>query len=160
MVVSGQGLSLIALLARFWYLPVIAILVAFTGLQQMRIEHAQAKLSDYKLVQAQAAEKAAKDAREREQAMQDEATQITEAKDEQIRIIGDQLDTALASLRNRPERPAGHVPKASGSCKGATGANLSRPDAEFLTRESARADRLRSALDACYRQYDSLTPKG
>lgn len=57
---------------------------------------------------------------------------------------------ALASLRNRAERPA--VP-ASGAgaeaCQGATGAQLSRRDAEVLVGIASRADELRAALERC-----------
>lgn len=148
---------MIALAIRFWYVIVIAALVAALGAQQLRIGHAQNQLSTLRMEYANAAQKAEKEARAKEQELQASANQIAEAKDEQIRIIGDQLDTALASLRSRPERTASKLPKAASTCKGATGADLSRPDAEFLTRESARADRLRSALDACYKQYEALS---
>lgn len=64
------------------------------------------------------------------------------------------LDTALNGLRDRPER---HLPNDPGAvCKGASGAELSRPDAVFLTRLAARGDRLQVALEACYAYADSL----
>jgi hypothetical protein len=146
----------IALLIRFWWAPVTLALVLAVGAQQLRVSHAQNQFAEYKTEQAELTRQAEADAREREISLQEKADQTEEAKNEQIRIIGDQLDTALASLSKRPNRPAGNVPKNSGACKGATGADLSRPDAEFLTRESARADRLRSALDACYQAYEAL----
>lgn len=70
--------------------------------------------------------------------------------------IAAKLDTAVASLRDRPERAArpGTPTAAASNCKGSTGAELSRPDAEFLTREAARADGVRADLAACYAQYD------
>lgn len=67
-----------------------------------------------------------------------------------IRDIDRRHHADLAGLRNRAERAA--VP-ASGAgaeaCKGATGAELSRPDAEFLAGLAARADELRAALERC-----------
>lgn len=71
------------------------------------------------------------------------------------------VNTKLAStiewLRNRPDRPApGAVPSTTSSGQpGATGAELYRPDAEFLAREASRADRLRAALQQCYADVDA-----
>jgi hypothetical protein len=67
-----------------------------------------------------------------------------------IRAVGVQRDAALASLRDRAERSA--LPASGGAaqaCAGATGASLSRPDAEFLVGLAARADDLRAALERC-----------
>jgi hypothetical protein len=77
-------------------------------------------------------------------------------KENEKNIIAGKLDAAVASLRNRPERAARpSTPTTSApDCKGSTGAELSRPDAEFLTREAARADGVRADLAACYAQYD------
>ena len=67
------------------------------------------------------------------------------------------LDTALNGLRDRADR---HLPGDTGpACKGATGAELSRPDAVFLARESARADDCRASLTACYSFIDQLRGK-
>ena len=67
----------------------------------------------------------------------------------------------LDSLRDRPERPAADkggdgMPEVAGSGAvgaGCTGAELHRQDAEFLVRESARADRLQAALRSCRDAY-------
>lgn len=93
-----------------------------------------------------------------EQRRQSMAGEITKAKDEKIRNINDRLLAALGELRNRPERRS---PAAvdTADCKGATGAELSRPDSEFLERLAARADTIRAGLEACYAQYESLTTK-
>lgn len=77
----------------------------------------------------------------------------------QARIAGIRrnLDLALDSLRQRPER-AGNLPDhPRPDCAGATGAELSGPDARFLASEAARADEFRAGLDACYRYADTLT---
>jgi hypothetical protein len=64
-----------------------------------------------------------------------------------------------ASLRNRPDRPgitqANQPAGTPEVAKGCTGAELYRPDGEFLGREAARADRLAIELSACYSQYDN-----
>lgn len=86
------------------------------------------------------------------------AAAITKAKDDQVRSINSRLLVALDELRNRPERRSTTANNPT-DCKGATGAELSRPDSEFLERLAARADTIRAGLEACERSYDSLTPK-
>lgn len=67
--------------------------------------------------------------------------------------IGNRLQSALVSLRDR----SGRMPEKSRiNISGTTGAELSREDAEFLTREAARADGLQAALKACYQYADEL----
>jgi hypothetical protein len=65
-------------------------------------------------------------------------------------------ESALGRLSDRPDRPtegAAELPEDSNAgavpADGCTGAELFRPDAEFLIREARRADQLRAALKAC-----------
>ena len=83
---------------------------------------------------------------------QQAADQIRKDKDAQIANINSQLADALIELRKRPSRT-----QAANNGQGGTGLSLSAEDSGFLERESARADVLRSALSACYAQYDSLS---
>lgn len=69
--------------------------------------------------------------------------------------IAQRLRNDLISLRNRPERTTGLPTAARSSCQSATGAELSRPDAEFLSWEAARADEIRAGLIACYQVIDA-----
>lgn len=71
-----------------------------------------------------------------------------------VRDINSKLLAALDELRQRPTRSS--VPSSSSDFKGAKGTDLFREDAEFLTREAARADRLAAALEACYASYDAV----
>jgi len=80
------------------------------------------------------------------------ADRIRIQKDAQIRDINSKLVDAVSELRKRPSRA-----QASSNGQGGTGLSLSAEDSLFLTREAARADILRSALGACYNQYDSLS---
>jgi hypothetical protein len=80
------------------------------------------------------------------------ADQIRKEKDAQIASINNQLADALVGLRSRPSRT-----QATSNGQGGTGLSLSAEDATFLDREAARADMLRTALFACYSQYDSLS---
>lgn len=97
-------------------------------------------------------------AREREQVMVSSADKIRKEKDAKIASLNTRLGTAISSLSERPQRPPSTPQGAPASCigAGATGAQLSREDAEFLVREAARADSLRLALGQCYQQYDAI----
>ena len=94
-----------------------------------------------------------KNAREKEHQMQDATEQIRKDKDAQINAINNQLANALIELRSRPSRTS----QISSNGQNGTGSTLFAEDAEFLTREAARADQIRTALDACYKQYDEVT---
>jgi hypothetical protein len=87
-----------------------------------------------------------------------------ELKNEESRLTAER-DAALASLRERPDRPAGgaggdgRLPGEAGAGAVAgqgTGAGLYRSDAEFLVREAARAELIRSHLLACYAAVDGF----
>lgn len=60
----------------------------------------------------------------------------------------------LDSLRNRPPRRIEVV--RDGACSGSTGAELSRPDAEFLAGEAARAERVLEGLRTLTGKYNQL----
>ena len=77
--------------------------------------------------------------------------QIRKEKDVQIAAINNSLADALIKLRERPSRT-----QATSNGQGGTGLSLSAEDSSFLVREAARADILRTALGACYKQYDTL----
>ena len=96
--------------------------------------------------------KAEKVIRDKEHQYQADADQIRKDKDAQIKVINNQLVDAVSELRKRPSRTA----EASNG-KSCNGASLFAEDAEFLVREAARADEVRVALDACYKQYDSVS---
>jgi hypothetical protein len=83
----------------------------------------------------------------------------------QINALNSSLASAIAGLRERPARPNGSdLPQHPSSGEGCTGAGLYRPDAEFLTREAARAKQLQIRLDQCYGAIDAareaISPKG
>jgi len=80
--------------------------------------------------------------------------EIRKAKDEKINNINTQLVDAIGELRKRTSRTA---EASNGStASGCNGSKLYAEDAEFLIRESARADKIRVALGACYEQYESI----
>ena len=120
----------------------VAILLCGAGYLGYSLE--AARFDRYKADQIAQTQKAQK-------AYQAAADQIRKEKDAQIASINNNLADALVQLRSRPSRAA----EASDG-QGGTGLSLSAEDATFLDREAARADILRSALSACYQQYDSL----
>lgn len=102
---------------------------------------AQEKIAQEKIIQ------------QKEKENQDAADKIRKDKDAQINAINDQLANALVQLRSRPSRSQ----YSTNIGQDGTGRSLSAEDAEFLIREATRADKIRTALDACYKQYDSIT---
>jgi hypothetical protein len=94
-------------------------------------------------------EKAIQDIQVKNQAISD---QIRKDKNVQINAINDQLANALVQLRSRPSRSQ----YSANNGQDGTGRSLSAEDAEFLIREATRADQIRTALDACYKQYDAI----
>jgi hypothetical protein len=95
--------------------------------------------------------KAEKTIRDKEHQYQSNADQIRKDKDAQIKAINTQLVDAVSELRKRPSRTA-ETPNG----KGCNGTSLYAEDSEFLVREAARADEIRVALQACYKQYEAI----
>lgn len=110
---------------------------------QAKIEEARAEASEV--------------ARKQEHAKQGKINEALRKENERMARINAGLAADIDELRNRPPR---RVPETTGtSCAGATGAELSGPDARFLVGEAARADRLRAALAACYEYADTVTAR-
>jgi hypothetical protein len=127
--------------------------------------HVQQQWDKERTQQAEAHAMAMEAARQKEQELQTTADQLRKDKDREIRDLNARAVALTASLRQRPERPtpeARPVPGATSTgpaVTSCTGAELSRPDAEFLAREAARADELRAALRQCLTQYETLRQK-
>ena len=88
------------------------------------------------------------------QKQQEKVDEITKDFTNKLAGVNGKLGDALRRLRDRPERSTEKY--ASTNCKGASGAELSRPDAEFLIGEASRADQQREALIACYHYADAI----
>ena len=126
------------------YLMIGLAVIAMAGVGYGRYEHNV--FEEYKAEEI-------KNAREKEHQMQDATDLIRKDKDAQINAINNQLANALIELRSRPSR----TNQSSNNGQNGTGATLFAEDAEFLIREATRADQIRTALDACYKQYDEVT---
>lgn len=76
-----------------------------------------------------------------------------ERKDEKINRISVERDAALERLRNRPSRPNNDSPTEDRrSCRGT---ELYREDAEFLTREAARAEMILTERNFYWERYEN-----
>lgn len=113
-----------------------------------------ANIASLKASQAEEVSRYYQAARKAEKGLIEATEAIRRKKDNEIKIISSKLQSTLSELRQRQDRLSSA--DTARDCKGTTGAELSRQDAEFLTREAARADQLRSALELCYRQYDTV----
>lgn len=95
-------------------------------------------------------------ARKEEQVKQGKINELSQKTYNELASVNSQLNDDIERLHKRTDKR--HLPNSSKTeCKGATGADLSRTDAKFLTREAARADRLRIALKTCYEYADTVS---
>lgn len=141
--------------APYRWLAFALVALALVGFGWVKgAQHGERKLDAYKLETEKATViQAQKVAQVRSDLLSD-AIVLEGVKDEQIKIIDGKLAAARADgMRLRAERRE-PSPAITSACKGATGSELSRPDAGFLSEQAARADRLRAALAQCYDQYD------
>lgn len=97
---------------------------------------------------------AVEQARKREQELTEAARRKEVAKNEELDRIRRDRDDLRERLRNRPDR----MPEAAAAtCQGATGAELSGPDAGFLAGYAAEAARVAAELAECQGWVDEVT---
>lgn len=92
--------------------------------------------------------------RAREKAHSEAMQAITQRSASEKNRIAADLRSQLDSLRNRPDRSPDTVPGGSADKLGCTGADLARPDAEFLARYDSAVARIELALGECRAHYD------
>lgn len=100
------------------------------------------------------------EARTKEQDWAARVGQVEQEKTNEIDRINNRHAAMVDGLRQRANRraaPGGGVSEATATCAGATGAELSRPDATVLVGIAQRADEQRAALAACYSAYDAVS---
>jgi len=130
---------------------------AYTWIWDRGADYTQRKWDAVERERADASAKAASDALRITKDLQVSADKDKETKDAQIKTLNASLSTAIAGLSNRTPRPdASGVSSHTPAGAGCTGAELYKPDAEFLTREAARADTLQVELNACYVRYRAV----
>jgi hypothetical protein len=128
------------------YGAIAAVVISFSSGATIGYKWEKSNFDNYKLEQE-------RNTRIKEQEHQAVTDEIRKTKDAKIADINNKLVDAISELRKRTSRPA-EVPNNGQSC---SGRNLYSEDAIFLTREAARADIIRTALEACYNQYDKIT---
>ena len=126
------------------YVKIIAAAVILSAAWYSGYNFESTRFEAYRLEQTRLVQEA-------EQKHQALADQIRTEKDAQIQTINTQLLAAVSELRERPSRAQD---AANGQDR--TGLSLSAEDATFLEWEAARADKLRTNLEACYSQYDAV----
>lgn len=144
---------------RIWAAVAVAVALAASHWKTYKIgqNDVRAEWTAEKLEQAEQSAKLQVDAAKATADLQTNADNNRRSKNAQIARLNADLAAAIAGLSERPARPgAGDLPApaAPGAATGCTGAQLYRPDAEFLARESARADRLLAELGQCQAVYD------
>lgn len=90
--------------------------------------------------------------REKEKRLVEASVALIKEKNNEIKRINNRLNSVLNELRDRPSR----LPDSSRTCVGATGAELSKEDGEFLARIAAEADQAVAELNQCIKQYRSV----
>ena len=114
-------------------------------------EHVQAEWDSEKAVTVTAQH-------DKEAALQANMDKLREDKNRETAKLRNTVAALTDSLRNRPERPAsGAAASAGDGAQGCTGAELYRPDSQFLVGESARADQIRLALMQCQSAYQAAS---
>jgi len=133
---------------------VVAVVLAFVMGWVVNGWRLNTKIEKLIATYTQASLKAETKARNAEQSINtavQNARSESDAKNKQVRA---NLEHTISQLRNRPERP--QVPQAAGvAVANCTGTELFRQDAEFLSREAARADELETALRQCEATYNA-----
>lgn len=114
-----------------------------------------ASISDYKASIAASEARTIQEYRRKEQSLQEASNRLRKAKDNEIKSVTSRLNATIDELRQRQDRQERTVSNPAGTCSGATGAELSKQDAEFLARLAAEADKIVVELNQCIQQYRS-----
>jgi len=128
------------------YGAIAAVVIAFGSGFGAGYKWEKSNFDNYKLEQE-------RNTRIKEQEHQVATDEIRKAKDAKIADINNKLLDAISELHKRTSRPA----EVSDNGQSCSGRSLYSEDAIFLIREAARADVLRTALEACYNQYEQVT---
>ena len=95
------------------------------------------------------------EARSRDKSLLEASESMRRTRDAQIKDLNRRLRSLDAELQQRKKRDSSESTDTA-ACSGATGAELSREDAEFLAREATRADTVVENLNYCIAQYNSI----
>lgn len=153
---------MLGLLVNRWVIGGVVVLAVMVGAYLKGMGHGkdiiQKRWDAEKVVQERLVQEHNNRLRETERSMQKKADDIAKEKQNELEKLKRSHASIVAGLRQRPSRDTSHrVPDYPGNAESpaaCTGAQLSREDSEFLVGEAARADQIRTELEACYVQYD------
>ena len=150
---------------RVWLeIAVTAIIVAlcwwgYHTIYERGANSVQVKWDKEKMEVAQQSAKVTADALLTTKSLQLTIDKLGSQTNDQISALNSNLNSAIAGLRNRPDRPSQSNlsnntadAKAGGGC---TGSGLYRRDGEFLERLASDTAKLQLSLKACYAKYDA-----
>lgn len=122
-----------------------------------RLDQSKLEMAETRERYAEAARVAEAAIRNAERTHTEEISAIQQKADHEKSVLVADVARLTDSLRNRPERPSAGspVPTSPADKVGCTGADIYRSDAEFLVRETARAESIRLQLASCQAAYDS-----
>lgn len=115
----------------------------------------RATLADERAANIEAQRLALVALRAREKTHSEAVQAITQRSAREKNRIAADLRSQLDSLRNRPDRSPDTVPSGASGQVGCTGADLARPDAEFLVRYDSLVAELENAVRECRARYDT-----
>lgn len=95
------------------------------------------------------------EARNREKSLLEASERLRKDRDAKVKNLNSKLQSVNAELQQRKKRDSRESTDTA-ACSGATGAELSREDAEFLARFAAEADAVVENLNYCIAQYESI----
>jgi hypothetical protein len=122
---------------------------------QARLSDAKADYSALAASNAEAQRLAMVALRARENAHANAVQAITKRGENETRRIAADLRSQHDSLRNRPYLSPDTVPGSAADSVGCSGADLARPDAEFLVRYDSIVAELEDAVGECRARYDA-----
>ena len=119
----------------------------------------QVKWNKEKIEVAQQSAKITADALSTTKSLQLTIEKLGNQTNDQISALNSNLNSAIAGLRNRPDRPSqSNLSNNTTDAKtstGCTGAGLYSRDGEFLSRLATDTAKLQLSLKACYAKYDA-----
>lgn len=95
------------------------------------------------------------EARERDRSLLEDSERLRKDRDAKVKDLNTRLQSANAELQRRKERDSSKSTDTA-ACSGATGAELSKQDAEFLAGIAAEADTVVENLNYCIAQYNAI----
>lgn len=95
------------------------------------------------------------EARNRDRSLLEASERLRKDRDAKVKDLNSRLESVNAELQHRKERDS-RKSTDTAACSGATGAELSKEDAEFLARLAIEADKVVEDLNYCIAQYNSI----